>query len=205
MGEPNPGESRSTYGLLASALGAILLAISVFLPWYGVGFTAQGIATAQQTAEQVGARFGNAALQSELGSLHASLGTLVGREFTSLSAHQALSTLSVVLLILAGLGILLALLALAGPAAAASEANRVPLALLGLIAAACVAFRMIDKPTPAGDLLSLSLREGAWLALLGCACMAAGALWPVRGRTATAGSGTSANVWSELSGWTPET
>ena len=39
---------RSRYGLLVSALGAVLLAVSVFLPWYGVSFTANGIALAQQ-------------------------------------------------------------------------------------------------------------------------------------------------------------
>lgn len=206
MGESTSGESRSKYGLLASALGAILLAVSVFLPWYGVSFTARGVATTQQVAEQVGSQYGNAALQSQLDNLHASLGTLVGHEFVALSAHQALSMLNVVLLILAGLGILIALLALAGPASASSEANRVPLALLGLVGAACVVFRMINPPSPAGDLLSLSLREGAWLALLGCACMTAGALWPARTRTSRPDSSASkGDVWSELSGWTPET
>jgi hypothetical protein len=206
MGESISGESRSAYGLLASAFGAILLAVSVFLPWYGVSFTARGIATTQEAAQQVGAQYGNAALQSQLDNLHASLGTLVGHEFTALSAHQALSTLGVVLLILAGLGILIALLALAGPASASSDANRVPLALLGLIGAAGVLFRIVDPPSPAGDLLSLSLREGAWLALLGSACMTAGALWPAGARpTLTDPDASKGDVWSELSGWTPET
>ncbi len=139
-----------------------------------------------------------------LGGLHASLTGLVNHEVFALSAHQALSTLNVVLLILAGLGILIALLALAGPASASSEANRVPLALLGLLGAACVAFRMVDRPSPAGELISLSLREGAWLALLGCICMAAGAMW-TRRLPAAGPVKDSAEVWSELSGWTPGT
>src|SRR5262245_49461665 len=206
MEESIAGESRSTYGSLVSALGAILLAVSVFLPWYGVSLTERGIATAQQVSEQVGRQFGNAALQSKLGDLHASLGTLAGHEITALSAHQTLSTLNVVLLILAGLGILIALLALAGPVSASSDANRVPLALLGTIGAACVVFRMVAPPTPAGAFVSLSLREGAWLALLACACITAGALWPARRRTArSSDAGANTNVWSELSGWTPET
>jgi len=203
MGEAS-GESRSTYGLLVSALGAVLLAVAVFLPWYGVSFTAHGIATAEQAGEQFTAQYGNAALQSHLGSLHAGLTGLVNHELFALSAHQVLSTLNVVLLILAGLGILIALLALAGPASASSEANRVPLSLLGLLGAACVVFRMIDRPSPAGELISLSLREGAWLALLGCICMAVGAMWTRRApavRSAPQGG----DVWSELSGWTPET
>jgi len=203
MGETS-GEPRSTYGLLVSALGAVLLAVAVFLPWYGVSFNAHAISAAEQASEQFATQYGNAALQSHLGSLHTSLTGLVNHEVFALSAHQALSTLNVVLLIIAGLGILISLLALAGPASASSEANRVPLALLGLLAAACVAFRMVDPPLPAGELISLSLREGAWLALLGCICMAAGAMWTSRApavRTASPGS----DVWSEMSGWTPET
>jgi hypothetical protein len=203
MGETS-GESRSTYGLLVSALGAVLLAVAVFLPWYGVSFNAHAIAAAEQAGEQFAAQYGNAALQSHLGSLHTSLTGLVNHEVFALSAHQALSTLNVVLLIVAGLGILISLLALAGPASASSEANRVPLALLGLLGAACVVFRMVDRPVPAGEVISLSLREGAWLALLGCICMAAGAIWTPRApavRTAPQGS----DVWSEMSGWTPET
>jgi len=203
MGETS-GESRSTRSLLVSALGAVLLAVAVFLPWYGVSFDAHAIAAAEQASEQFAAQYGNAALQSHLGSLHTSLTGLVNHEVFALSAHQALSTLNVVLLILAGLGILISLFALAGPASASSEANRVPLALLGLLGAACVVFRMVDRPSPAGDLISLSLREGAWLALLGCICMVAGAIWTRRApAVSTASQG--GDVWSEMSGWTPET
>jgi hypothetical protein len=199
------GESRSTYGLLVSALGAILLAVAVFLPWYGISFTAHGIAVAQQVNERVGAEFGNAALQSYMGTIHAGLSSLVGHEVVALSAHQALSNLNVVMLVLAGLGILIALLALAGPASASSDANRGPLALLGLVAGACVVFRIVDPPSPAGELISRSLREGAWLALLGSIAMCAGALWPRSGARASALPADARAVWSEMSGWTPET
>jgi hypothetical protein len=203
MGETS-GESRSTYGLLVSALGAVLLAVAVFLPWYGVSFNAHAIAAAEQAGEQFAAQYGNAALQSHLGSLHTGLTGLVNHEVFALSAHQALSTLNVVLLIIAGLGILISLLALAGPDSASSEANRVPLASLGLLGAACVVFRMVDRPSPAGEMISLSLREGAWLALLGCICMAAGAMWTRRAPVVQSASQGS-DVWSEMSGWTPET
>jgi hypothetical protein len=50
--------------------------------------------------------------------------------------------------------------------------------LLGVVAVVCVLFRMVDPPAPAGDFLALSLREGAWLALLGSAAMVAGSLLP---------------------------
>jgi hypothetical protein len=201
---------RPRYGLLISALGAIVLAVAVFLPWYGVSFTAAGIAAAQQAGDQAAAQFGNAALQSYMGEYHATLGTLAGHQLTALSAHQALKDLNVVLLLLAGAAIAIALLALAGAGFASGsspDGHRGPLALLGLLATACVLFRIVDPPTPAGGVLALSLREGAWLALLGSVAMVAGAFLPER--LAARGSGSSEvqklqSTWSELSGWTPE-
>ncbi len=107
------------------------------------------------------------------------------------------------LLIAAGAGCLIALLALAG--AASAQANRGALALLSAIAAACVAYRMIHPPSPAGELVALSLREGAWLSLVGAVAMGAGALWPAAGAGAkNSPRGGAESVWSELSGWTPE-
>lgn len=176
---------RPRYGLLISALGAIVLAVSVFLPWYGVSFTAAGIAFAQQAADQAATQFGNASLQSYLGEYHATLGTLGGHQLAALSAHQALKDLNVVLLLLAGAAIMIALLALAGAgfsSASAPDGHRGPLALLGLVATACVLFRVVDPPTPAGGTLALSLREGVWLALLGSVAIIVGALWPERMR-----------------------
>lgn len=196
---------RSRYALLVSAAGAIVLAVSVFLPWYGVSFTAGGIAFAQQVGGEAAAQFGNATMQSYMGALHANLSGLVGHQFLALSAHQALEELNVVLLIVAGLSCAIALLGLAGPESAASDANRAPLALLGALAIVCVLYRMIDPPTPAGELLSLSLREGAWLALIGSLAIVGGALWPRRPAAAASSQASTRDVWSELSGWTPET
>src|SRR5271166_2240513 len=172
---------RPRYGLLISALRAIVLAVSVFLPWYGVSFTAAGLAYAQQIGDQAAAQFGNATLQSYMGEFHANLSSLAGHQFIALSAHQALKNLNVVLLLLAGAAIVIALLALAGAgfsSASAPDGHRGPLALLGIVAAVCVLFRIVDPPTPAGNFLALSLREGAWLALLGSVAMVAGSLWP---------------------------
>jgi hypothetical protein len=189
---------------MASALGAIVLAVSVFLPWYGLSFTASGIAFAQQIGSQAAAQFGNATLQNYMGALHANLSGLAGHEFISLSAHQALTDLNVVLLLVAALGVLAALLALAGPESASSQGNRSALALLGVVGTACVLYRMIDPPVVAGNLLALSLREGAWLALLGSLAMTGGALWPHRGALARPADAKVQGVWAELSGWTPE-
>jgi hypothetical protein len=41
-------DDRAPLGLLIAALGAAVLAVSVFLPWYGVSITASGAASAQQ-------------------------------------------------------------------------------------------------------------------------------------------------------------
>ena len=198
---------RPRYGLLISALGAIVLAVSVFLPWYGVSFTAAGIAFAQQAGEEAAAQFGNAALQSYLGEYHATLGTLAGHQLTALSAHQALKDLNVVLLLLAGVAIVIALLALADAgfsSASAPDGHRGPLALLGIVSAVCVLFRIVDPPTPAGGALALSLREGAWLALLGSAAIVVGALWPERPGAREPSDAKLQSAWAELSGWTPE-
>lgn len=195
---------RPRYGLLISALGSIVLAVSVFLPWYGVSFTAAGLSFAQQVGDQAASQFGNAALQGYMSSFHASLSSLAGRQFTALSAHQALKDMNVVLLILAGLATAIALMALAGSGSSSSDGHRAPLALLGAFAAVCVLFRMVDPPTPAGNFLALGLREGAWLALLGSLAMVAGALWPRRLDSSTPSDAQLKRVWSELSGWTPE-
>ena len=194
---------RSRYGLVVSAVGAIVLAVSVFLPWYGVSFTAAGVALVQQVGDQVASQLGNASLQSYMSGLHANLGGLVGQQFVALSAHQALSHLNIILLVLAGLALLDALLPLALPSDSMPAGADASVAVLGAVATVCVLYRMIDPPSPAGELVSLSLREGAWLALLGALTMVLGGLWP---RVAPAASASEAQVrgaWSGLSGWTP--
>ncbi len=195
-----PGD-RSRYGLLSATLGATLLAVSVFLPWYGVSFSAYGIALAQHASQQVVAEFGNANLQTALAPLHASLGGLVGEEFTALSAHQALEYMSIVWLVLAGLTLVDALLPLVRPGALPDGAGA-SLVLLGLTATACVAFRMVVPPAPAGALVTLSLREGAWLSLAGAVLILGGGLWPRMPAPALMDTRIDAAL-SRLSGWTP--
>jgi hypothetical protein len=198
---------RPRYGLLVSAFGAVVLAVAVFLPWYGVSFTAAGIAFAQQAGDQAAAQFGNAALQSYMGEYHATLSTLAGHQITALSAHEALKDLNVVLLLLAGAAIVIALLALAGAgfsSTSSPDGHRGPLALLGLLAVVCVLFRIVDPPTPAGGVLALSLREGAWLALAGSAAIVVGAFLPERLPARGSSDAGLQSTWSELSGWTPE-
>jgi hypothetical protein len=202
----NMGDSRASYRLVVAALGAVLLAVAVFLPWYGVSFTAHGVTFIQQAGDQAAAQYGNATLNSYLGTFHAGLAGLAGHEFVAISAHQALKQINVVLLIVAGLGVVIALFGLAGPPSGA-EANRGPLALLGALAAALVLFRILVRPSAGGGaegLLALSVREGAWLALLGALAMIGGALWPDRHPAAEPSQAEIESVWLGLSGWTPE-
>jgi hypothetical protein len=196
---------RPRYGLLVSACGAILLAVSVFLPWYGLTFTASGVAFVQQVADQAASQFGNANLQALIGAQHANLSALAGHEFVAVSAHQALKNLNIVLLLLAGLAILDALVPLARGGGSVPNGGGAAVVVLGAVATVCVGYRMLSPPSPAGDLVSLSLREGAWLALLGSLAIVAGGLWPTtRAPSSAASEPTLDTTWSGLSGWTPQ-
>ncbi len=142
--------ARSRYGLAVSALGAVLLAISVFLPWYGVSFTTAGIATAEQTVGELAQQYGNSALQAQVAGAESSAASYAGREFGSLSAHQVLHDLNVVLLVLAGLALLDALVPLARTASPLPDGAGRAVVLLGAIAAVCVIYRMWIRPRPRG-------------------------------------------------------
>jgi hypothetical protein len=142
---------RSRYGLLVSALGAIVLIVSVFLPWYEVAST-----------------------------LHASAGAGVdlGHRLATMTAFRALRGVDVVLLVLAGLAIVDALAPLAPTGRPLPGGAGGSVILLGVVAAAFVLFRMLVPPSAAVGVAELSLREGAWLALLGSLAIALGGMWP---------------------------
>jgi hypothetical protein len=197
---------RSRYGLFVSALGAILLAVSVFLPWYGVSLTSAGTALVTHVGDQFAAQYGNASLQSLTPSFHGTIAALAGHQLGAVSAHQALKEINCVLLSLAGLALLDALVPLARNAAEVPEGAGGAVVLLGIVAGLLVIYRMISPPDPAGGIVTLSLREGAWLALLGALTMAVGGLWPrVVVPNASAQPGGANDLWANLSGWTPET
>jgi hypothetical protein len=130
--------SRSRYGLMVSAFGAVVLIVSVFLPWYEVAVTAP-----------------------------ASTGTAAGHRLALVTAHRALHEVNIVLLVLAALAILDALVPL----------MRADGPLLGIVATAFVLYRMLAPPASLGVVES-SLREGAWLALLGSLAVTLGGMWP---------------------------
>jgi hypothetical protein len=145
--------ARSRYGLLASAAGAALLAVSVFLPWYAV------------------------TLHATSGAPRAPGASVASHAATALSGYHALQYLSVVLLVIALLALLDALPPLLRSGAPPDGAGA-SLALLGSVATAAVAYHFVDPPSPAGSLGSPALREGLWLALVGSLLMLAGGLWP---------------------------
>ncbi|HTQ69501.1 MAG TPA: hypothetical protein VMI13_12510 [Solirubrobacteraceae bacterium] len=169
---------RSRYGLLVSALGAVLLAVAVFLPWYGLDLTPAGAGLAANLTQGVAGQLGGETLPQLAAGVHNGLASLSGREIASLTAHRALHDLNVVLLVLAGIALLDALVTLARGSGPAHAGVGRGIALVGVLAAVCVAYRMAVPPVPVGGLVALTLREGSWLALLGSLMMVLGPIWP---------------------------
>ncbi|MEA2315495.1 MAG: hypothetical protein QOI03_2187 [Solirubrobacteraceae bacterium] len=194
---------RSRYRLLCSACGAVLLAISVFLPWYGVSLTEHGVAVVGQVGDQIAAQFGNSSLQSEMGAMHAHLAGLAGQQLTALTAHQALREMNVVLLVVAALALLDALVALVRTVSPLPDGAGAAVVLLGSVATVCVLYRIVSPPTPQAGLLALSVREGAWLAMAGSLMMVVSGLWPRSSASPPTIQAQVHDTWSGLSGWTP--
>jgi len=183
-----------------------VLALSVFLPWYGVSLTANGTAYFQQVTDRVVTQWGNAALQSQLGAVNTRASGLAGQQLTTLSGHQALKYTSIVLLLIGGVAFLLALLRLVdspGLPSAKGSSN----VGLGVIATICVLLRMGDPPSAPGqfaEYFSLSLHYGAWLALVSSLGVVLGSVGPRMVSRRAGSARESQSLWAELSGWTPD-
>jgi hypothetical protein len=166
-------DDRAPLGLLIAALGAAVLAISVFQPWYGVSITASGAASAQQELATVAQQYGNTAFQTGASQVGAMFSSVAGRQLASVSAHDVSKDISRILLVLAVVSLLAALLRLAG-VTGLFDASGGQIALAGSMAALLVLYRMLERPGAQSDLVSLSLSWGIWLALLGAAAIVAG-------------------------------
>jgi hypothetical protein len=153
-----------------SALGAIVLIVSVFLPWYEVTVTLHSTVTA---------------------------GVDAGHRLATITAFRALRGVDVVLLVLAALAILDALAPLAPTGRPLPGGAGGSVVLLGAVAAAFVLFRMLAPPSALG-VAELSLREGAWLALLGSLAIALGGMWPRSIGFLAPSAGRSPGAWSGL-------
>jgi hypothetical protein len=181
---------RTSLGYLLAAIGSLMLGLAVFLPWYDIHFSPEFLNGIDQFANGFGA-FG--------GLIHAGVSALRAGPI-SVSAHDVLKQMNVELLIVAGGGLLISLAGLSRGTPLFGTGDGVPLGLLGALAAVSVAYRMIDPPGT--SFANLSLREGAWIALLSAlALLAGGGL--VAARSEARATGDAATVWSDLSGWTP--
>jgi hypothetical protein len=196
-------QDRLSYGPLIATIGSALLAVSVFLPWYALSFTAAGIAFSEQQLQSVATQFGNSAFQSEVSNLHSKLGVLAGHPIGTVTAHAAFKYLSWVLLILAAVAFVSSLLRLAR-ASQPAPVGAGQVALVGALATLCVLFRMVERPFSAEGFVSLSLSGGAWLALGSSLAITVGGLWPARSGPTGQPISQSAAVPEGLSGWTPE-
>lgn len=171
--------NRPPRGLLLSALGSAVLAVSMFLPWYSVSITATGAAEAQQQFANAAQQYGNSTMQAMADQIGAGFSAVAGRPLVTLTAHQALKDISVIVLLLAGLALLASLLRLADVV----EIGGDQIALVGFAAVLCVLFRILSPPDMHTGLVSLSLSWGGWVALLAAIAVVGGALWtPSAGR-----------------------
>ena len=168
-------DDREPLGLLIAALGAAVLAVSVFLPWYGVSITPSGAATAQHELATVAQQYGNTTFQTGATEVGAAFGSLAGRQLATVSAHDVLKDISKVVLLLAAVSLLASLLRLAG-VDGLLEAGGGQIALAGGTAALFVLFRMLARPGGQTELVSLSLSWGIWVALVGATAVVVGGL-----------------------------
>jgi hypothetical protein len=166
---------RAPLGLLVAALGAAVLALSVFAPWYGVSITPTGVLTAQQELTAVAHQYGNASLRTRMNGIEARFSSLAGRQLTTVTARQTMGRTSTILLALAGIALLASLLRLADMRGLLMASGG-QVALLGVLAAGIVFFRMLYRPHGGVNFISLSLSWGIWLAFASAGVVVAGGL-----------------------------
>lgn len=159
-----------------SALGALMLLVGVFLPWYGVSLTPAGLsALSGHVAGPVAALLGDAGHGARAASGHGA--RAAGPRLGTLSAREALSVLSAIMLAAACLALLDAALGVAHGAMSVPDGAGQAVVPLGVLASACVCYRMAVPPA-LGTGLAVSLQAGAWLSLLGGLMIALGGMWP---------------------------
>jgi hypothetical protein len=168
-------DDRAPLGLMIAALGAAVLALSIFVPWYGLSITQTGATAARQQLISAARQYGNTTLKSEVSGVGERFNSLVGRRIATVSAHQSLKRVSLILLVLAGVAFLASLLRLADMRGML-YATGGQIALIGVMAAGVVLFRIAAKPGVAGSLIALSVDWGAWLALGSAAAIVGGGL-----------------------------
>lgn len=167
-------DHHAPLGLVIAALGAAVLAVSVFLPWYGVSLTPSGAASAQREFTALVQQYGNATVQAEANRAGAQFDSLVGRQIVTVSARRGMKYVSLILLALAGIALLTTLLRLADMRGLLFATGG-QIALFGFLAALVVFFRMLWRPG-ASEFILFSLSPGIWLALVSALAVAGGGL-----------------------------
>jgi hypothetical protein len=175
-------DDRAPLGLLIAALGAAVLAVSVFTPWYGVSITRTGAVNAQQEITVVARQYGSPSLQAQVRGIGEQFNSLVGRQLVTVTARQSMGHVSTILLALAGVALLASLLRLADMHGLLMASGG-QVALLGGLAAGVVLLRMLWRPNGAVNFISLSLSWGIWLALLSASVIVIGGLIAGSART----------------------
>ncbi len=118
----------------------------------------------------------------------------------ALTGMSSLGGLGFVLLAVAGLALLDTVTPLVRAAGAALPAGAGgAVVLLGALASALIAFRMLQPPGTA----ALSLREGPWVALLGALTVSAGGMWPGALPGIDPIEPLGPGIFSTFTGWTP--
>jgi hypothetical protein len=175
-------EARAPLGLLIAALGAAVLAISVFVPWYGLSITQPGATAAKKQLVAAAQQYGNTTLQQKVDGVSQRFDSLIGRQLATVSAHQSLEHVSLFLLLLAGIALVASLLRLADIRGLLFLTGG-QVAFVGGIAAVVVIVRIVHPPGAAGQLIALTLNWGIWLSLLSAAAVVAGGLLAGSGQT----------------------
>lgn len=154
-------------------VGAAVVVVATFQPWYAVSITPAGAVAAHQQLTSGAQQSGNSAFQSLANEIGSQFRAVAGRRVGTLSAHRSMRRMSALLLVLAGIALLASLWRLAGMI----EGGGGFVAFVGVVAALCVVYRMVVTPNPAAAYISLTLTWGSWLALLGATAVAAGGMW----------------------------
>lgn len=168
-------DDNAPVGLLIAALSAVVLALSVFAPWYGVTITASGAAAAKAELATVAQQYGNVTFQMRANGVGAQFSSLAGHQVATVSAHQSMGKVSLILLVLAGIALLASLLRLADMRGLLFATGS-QIALVGAVAFAVVFFRVLVHPGAGVGLVAFSPSWGIWLALLSAAAVSAGGL-----------------------------
>lgn len=168
---PRTGHGGVTLGELLSGLGAVVVMVSLWRPWYELRFPDELL----QQARAFSSRMGELGPYAQQG-----IDELQSRGSVPVTAWQAFEQADTVLAVAAGVVLGLVLLNAIGALSARLDGA---LVLAGLVATGLVAFRLVSPPGPdaalAADLLHPA--SGLYMALVGALLMTGGGIMTLSG------------------------